>query len=147
MLPVTAAPAGWFKTVEQQCIHNIVRDDKPPTNPRHPNLIMRLYISALHSCLVKPPCGFHSFNHLKAIERDYIFGGSTNITSDRVSVLYLKHPQRDFEPPEASAAGCAAARPQGPHGLWSVNFKGGEMNETVDYVLLMQIYNTANLRM
>lgn len=38
-----------------------------------------------------------------------------------VVVFVLQHSQRDFKPPEAAAAGSAAAQPQRSHGLWSEN--------------------------
>lgn len=46
-------------------------------------------------------------------------------------VICLQHPQRDFKPFEAPAAGSAAAQPQGPHGLWLASIKHSTMNETV----------------
>lgn len=49
-------------------------------------------------------------------------------------IICLQHPQRDFKPFEAPAAGSAAAQPQGPHGLWLVNIKHSKMNETVNRV-------------
>lgn len=52
----------------------------------------------------------------------------------RLIVLFicLQHPQRDFKPFEAPAAGSTAAQPQRPHGLWLVKIKHSKLNKTAD---------------